>query len=209
MVHHHFKSIVAGFAAAALALSAAGANAQPTSVPANVLSGAYVLDASHGKITWSVSHLGFSIYIGQFTGVAAKLKIDPKAPAETTLDATVDTNSVGTLSAELDTHLKSADFLDTGKFPNASFHATKVTLTGDKTADVAGDLTLHGVTKPVVLKATFLQAGPNPLSKSYELGFAGAAVIKRSDFGMTKFVPMIGDDVTLTFEAEFHAAPAS
>ena len=136
----------------------------------------------------------------------ATLKVDPKAVGATALDVTIDATSLGTLNAALDTHLKSKDFLDVAAFPTATFKATKVTQTGEKTADIAGDLTLHGVTKPVVVHAVFNQAGPNPIDKKYELGFAGTAEINRSDFGIKAYVPAVSDKVTLTIEAEFKAA---
>jgi polyisoprenoid-binding protein YceI len=192
--------------AAVLALSAAGAaQAQTTTVPAAVQAGTYKLDSSHGKITWSVTHFGFSTYIGQFSHVDAALKLDPKALGATALDVTVDANSLGTLNPALDTHLKSKEFLDVAAFPTATFKATRVTQTGEKTADIAGDLTLHGITKPVVVHAVFNQAGVNPLDKKYSLGFAGTAEIVRSDFGIKAYVPAVGDKVTLTIEAEFKA----
>lgn len=205
-MRHHYK-----FAALGLALAfavAAPASAQVTASPAAVQAGAYKIDPDHSKITWSVSHFGFSTYIGQFATVNATMKLDPKNLGATVLDAAIDTNSLGTLNAALDKHLKSPDFLDTAKFPTATFHATKVTQTGERTADIAGDLTLHGVTKPVVLQAVFNQAGPNPMVKTYQLGFAGSAKIRRSEFGITAYVPNISDEVTLTFEAEFRQVPA-
>ena len=193
--------------AAVLALSAAGAaQAQITASPAAAQAGTYKLDPAHGKITWSITHFGFSTYIGQFSHVDATLKVDPKALGATALDVTVDTGSLGTLNPALDTHLKSKDFLDVAAFPKATFKATKVTRTGDKTADITGDLTLHGVTKPVVVHAAFMQAGPNPIDKKYELGFSGNAEILRSEFGIKSYLPNISDKVTLTIEAEFKAA---
>ena len=193
--------------AALLALSAAGAaQAQITTSPAAVQAGTFKLDPAHGKITWSVTHFGFSTYIGQFSHVDGTLKLDPKALGAAALDVTVDANSLGTLNSALDTHLKSKDFLDVAAFPTATFKATKVTKTGEKTADIAGELTLHGVTKPVVVHAVFNQGGVNPLDKKYELGFAGTAEITRSDFGIKAYVPQISDKVTLTIEAEFKAA---
>jgi polyisoprenoid-binding protein YceI len=192
--------------AAVLALSAAGAaQAQMTTSPAAVQAGTYKLDPAHGKITWSVTHFGFSTYIGQFSSVNATLKVDPKAPAASSVEVTVDANSLGTLNPALDTHLKSKDFLDVAAFPTATFKSTKVTLTGEKTADIAGELTLHGVTKPVVVHAVFNQGGANPMDKKYELGFAGTAEIVRSEFGIKSYVPAISDKVTLTIEAEFKA----
>jgi len=178
-----------------------------TQSPGEVRPGAYVIDPAHSKITWSVSHFGFSTYVGQFTGVKGALKVDPKSPETSTLQVTIDTTTVGTLNAALDTHIKSPDFLDAAKFPQATFNATSVKLTGERTADITGDLTLHGVTKPVVVEATFNQAGDNPVDKKYSLGFAGKAVVKRSEFGIKTYVPYIGDDVTLQIAAEFKAVP--
>jgi polyisoprenoid-binding protein YceI len=198
---------IAAYGLAVALLAAPAALGQGLSQnPGDVKAGAYALDPNHSKITWSVSHFGFSTYVGQFTGVAGKLTVDPKAPQSTTLDVTVDAASVGTLNPALDTHIKSPDFLDAAKFPQATFKAVSVKTTGDKTADITGDLTLHGVTKPVVLHATFNQAGVNPVDHKYSLGFAGAAVVKRSDFGIKTYVPYISDDVTLQIEAEFKAA---
>lgn len=195
-------------AAFATAVAVSGvASAQPTtSSPAAVQAGTFKADPAHSKITWSVTHFGFSTYIGQFAHVDATLKVDPKAVAASALEVTVDANSLGTLNPALDTHLKSKDFLDVAVFPTATFKATKVAQTGEKTADITGDLTLHGVTKPVVVHATFIQAGVNPLDKKYSLGFAGSAEINRSDFGIKTYVPVVSDKVTLTIEAEFKAA---
>ena len=197
----------AAYALAVTLVAAPVAYAQSTQVPAEVKAGAYVLDASHSKITWSVSHLGFSTYVGQFAGVAGTLKLDPTAVQATDLQVTVDTASVGTLNTALDNHLKGPDFLDVAKFPTATFKTTSVTLTGERTADIAGDLTLHGVTKPVVIQATFNRAGIAPTDRKYTVGFAGKAVLKRSDFGIKAYLPVLGDEVTLDLAAEFKPAP--
>jgi polyisoprenoid-binding protein YceI len=193
--------------AAALIFSPAAGLAQSSANPADVKAGSYVADAAHTKITWSVNHFGFSTYVGQFSQVAGTLKLDPKALGATSLEATIQTGSVGTFNPALDTHIKSADFLDVAKFPTATFKATGVKATGERTADIAGDLTLHGVTKPVVIQAAFNRGGANPVDKAYRVGFSGKTVIKRSDFGIKTYVPAIGDEVTLQIEAEFKAAP--
>jgi polyisoprenoid-binding protein YceI len=203
-VRHTFQIAAYGLAAA-LMLSPA-ALAQTSTVPAQAKAGAYTLNSDHSKVTWSVNHLGFSTYIGQFQGVTGALKIDPANLAATDLQVTIDTNLVGTLTPALDTHLKSADFLDTAKFPTATFKSTKVVRTGDRTADVTGNLTLRGVTKPVVIHATFNQAGVNFVDKEYSLGFDGKAVINRSEFGVAAYVPAVSDEVTLRLAAEFKAA---
>lgn len=183
------------------------AHAQMTKVPAEVKAGTYKLDASHSKVTWAVTHFGFSSYVGQFPDVNGTLKLDPKDLSVVDLQVTIDTTRIGTLNATLDKNLKAPGFLDTVKFPTASFKATKVTRTGDMTADILGNLTLKDVTKPVTLKAVFNQAGPNPLDKVYSLGFAATTTIKRSEFGVSAYVPAIGDSVTLTIDVEFKAVP--
>mgnify|MGYP000312203650 CR=1 FL=1 len=94
------------------------------------------------------------------------------------------------------------DFLDAAKFPTATFESTKVVATGN-TAKVTGNLTLLGVTKPVVLDATFTGAGTNPMSRKATIGFHGATTIKRSDFGMAKYVPLVGDDVKIAISIAF------
>lgn len=196
--------------AIALAI-AAGTVAQAqgafTSIPADVRSGTYVLDPAHSKITWSVSHFGFSTYIGQFPGVAGSLRLDSRDPAASRLEATIQTGSVGTLDAALDKHLKTADFLDTAKHPTATFRSTKLTLIDADTARIAGELTLRGVTRPVEIEADFTQAGVNPLDKTYTVGFDGRATIKRSEFGVSYGLPAVGDTVTLHLAAEFKLAP--
>ena len=162
-------------------------------------------DPGHTKITWSLTHFGFSTYVGQFSKVAATLKLDPKAPQSADLQVTIDTASVGTLNPALDTHLKAPDFLDVAKFPQASFKSTAVKVTGERTADVTGDLTLHGVTKPVTLQVTFIQGGQNPLDKKYSLGFQARTVIKRSEFGVKAYSPAVGEEVTLQIDTELKA----
>lgn len=197
-------------AALALAGVSAGAIAQSNGFvrdPAQVQSGQYVLDPAHGKITWSLDHMGFSTYVGQFTDVNATLTLDTKNPTASRLQAEVKTDSVGSLNSALDQHLKTADFLDTANHPTASFKATRIRMTDADSAEITGQLTLRGVTKPIVIAADFNQAGINPVDKQYSVGFDGRAQIKRSDFGISYGVPVLGDNVTLHFEAEFKLQP--
>lgn len=202
-------------AAAALALvlaapAAWGQAPAPTvsADPAAVRAGTFKLDPSHSKITWSVNHFGFSTYVGQFGHVDATMTLDPKNLAATALDATVDTASLGTLNPALDNQVKSKNFLDVAQFATATFHATKVTRTGERTAEITGDLNLRGVTLPVTVQATFIQGGRNPVDPTYRLGFGGTAKLRRSDFGIIYLLPSLGDEVTLNIEAEFRLQPA-
>lgn len=175
----------------------------PTREPAQVRPGRYVLDPSHGKITWSLSHMGFSTYAGQFTGVEAELQLDPREPARSTLQAKVNTGNAATHDAALDAHLKTADFLDVDQHPTAIFKATHVEPAGPRAARITGDLTLLGVTRPVTLEATFNQAGVSPIDQRYTAGFDARATLRRSEWGMTKFLPGLGDEVSLALEGEF------
>lgn len=198
------------FAVAALTLGSAvalPAAAQDfTHTPSEVRSGFYVLDPAHGKITWSISHLGYSTYIGQFSDVQGRLALSSGNPEQSKLDVTINMDSAGTLHPDLDAHLKHADFFHTEKFPTASFKSTSVRAVEGNKAEITGDLTLRGVTRSVVVHAVFNQAGVNPLDKIYTVGFDGAAVIKRSDFGIEYGLPLLGDEVKLQIEGEFKYA---
>ena len=204
-----FKLALALSTALAMVGAAVQADDPFTRIPAEVRSGTYVLDPSHSKVTWSVSHLGFSTYVGQFAGVDGKLTLDSRNPARSRLDASVKTDTVGTFSDGLDKHLKTADFLDTPRHPTATFRSTGLKLVDADTARITGDLTLRGVTRPVVIEADFTQAGVNPLDKTYTVGFDGETKIKRSEFGVSYGLPMVGDDVTLHLAAEFKLQPAA
>lgn len=195
-----------GAASLALSLLAGGAvvaQAALTRVPSEVQSGDYKLDPEHGKITWSVDHLGFSTYVGQFVNVQAELKLDPANPSASTLTATIPLTDVASNSDGLNRHLQTADFFDTANHPVATFRSTRIVVDADDRDEAAvhGDLTLRGVTRPVVMEVEFNQAGPT--RGGYKAGFDGEATIKRSDFGITFGLPALGDEVKLHVEGEF------
>lgn len=195
-----------GAASLALSLLAGGAvvaQAALTRVPSEVQSGDYKLDPEHGKITWSVDHLGFSTYVGQFVNVQAELKLDPANPSASTLTATIPLTDVASNSDGLNRHLQTADFFDTANHPVATFRSTRIVVDPDDRdeATVHGDLTLRGVTRPVVMEVEFNQAGST--RGGYKAGFDGEATIKRSDFGITFGLPALGDEVKLHVEGEF------
>jgi polyisoprenoid-binding protein YceI len=192
------------FAAAALAAAAGAAPAQaPAADPAKVQAGAYVIEPFHTRVQFSVDHMGTSVWWGDFTGVKGTLTLDPKAPAASKLSVTIPTASVTTTNSVLDGELKDPTWFDAAKFPTITFVSTKVTPVGKDKAMVTGDLTFHGVTKPVTLETTFYGAGPNPMTKAYTAGFNAKGQIKRSDFGVGKYVPLVGDVVTITISAPF------
>lgn len=171
--------------------------------PSKVEKGSYGVEPNHTQVHFSVSHFGFTTYSGNFNSTSGTLNLDPEKPADSKLDVSIATDSIYTPSEKLTGELKGADWLDAAKFPQATFKSTKVEKTGATTAKVTGDLTLHGVTKPVTLQARFFGFGPNPFNKKPTLGFEVSGKIKRSDFGVTKYVPMIGDEIDLSISAPF------
>jgi polyisoprenoid-binding protein YceI len=179
-------------AAALVALFAAPAQAAPET---------YKLDASHTAVTWHVNHFGFSTPSGKFMNVDGTLVLDEADPAASKVNVTIALDGVNSGVAKLDEHLKNADFFDIEKFPTATFASTAVEKTGDNTAKVTGDLTLHGVTKPVVLDVTLNKIGEN-MMKVKTAGFSATTTIKRTDFGIDKYAPNLGDDVKIEIESE-------
>jgi polyisoprenoid-binding protein YceI len=178
---------------------------------ARVTAGSYAADPGHTLIGWRVSHFGFNDYFGLFGDVAGTLTIDPKAPNSAKVSMTIPISKVTTASAGLTGHLLRAgkdggkpDFF--GPAPaDAKFVSTKVEAKGT-TAKITGNLTLNGVTKPVVLDAKFSGAGSNPYSKKATVGFHATTAIKRSDFGVMYGIPVVSDNVTLDITVAFEKA---
>ncbi|MFN3749668.1 MAG: YceI family protein [Sphingorhabdus sp.] len=169
---------------------------------ARVAAGTYAVDSRHTQVNWQVNHFGFNDYFGLFGDVTGTLQIDPANPSAAKVDVTIPIASVATSSQGLTDHLKTPDFFDIAKFETARFVSTSVKVDGQK-AVIKGDLTMLGVTKPVELETRFEGAGNNPMNKKATLGFHAATTIKRSQWGMTKYVPMVGDDVKLRISVAF------
>ncbi|HZF41814.1 MAG TPA: YceI family protein [Sphingomonadaceae bacterium] len=182
--------------------------AQPMPIPgtadvARVQAGTYKVDPAHTQVNWTVNHLGFSLFSGLFADATGTLVIDPRRPNASRLSITIPMNRVVSTSGALDTHLRNADFFDVGKHPTATFTSTRVQATGTR-ARITGNLTLRGVTRPVVLDARFIGAGNNPMgNKALNIGFAATTRISRSAFGITYGVPAVGDAVDLQINAAF------
>jgi polyisoprenoid-binding protein YceI len=185
--------------------AAAQAPAGPPGAPDTdrLTAGTYKVEPSHTQIGFAVDHFGFSIFRGSFSQAFGSLTLDPANPAKTTLSVTVPIASVRTTSDKLDEELRSADWFDAAQFPNATFVSTSVTPGPQNTAKVEGNLTIHGITKPAVLLAHFHGAGVNPLDKAFTAGFDGHLAFNRSDFGVTKYVPLVSDHVELTIAGAF------
>ncbi len=190
-------------ALAALAIPFTGASAQTNADPAKAPAGSYAVEPSHTRVLFAVNHMGFTTYYGDFTGVSGVLSLDPANAGGSKVSVSIPVASISTTNTVLDAELKSAQWLDAGADPTISFKSTKVTPTGANTADIVGDLTLHGVTKPVTLAAKFNASGANIMSHKMTVGFDATAHIKRSDFGVTKYVPLVGDEVDVIISAAF------
>ncbi|HEY1607515.1 MAG TPA: YceI family protein [Allosphingosinicella sp.] len=190
---------LAAMAAPAAAQPAPSVNHNPNAIPA----GTYNVEPTHTRIQFTVSHMGFTDWYGDFTHVSGSLRLDPAHPRADRVEIAIPVDSVSTTNATLDGELKGADWFDAARFPMMRFVSTRITRTGPNRALIAGNLTLHGVTRPVSLAASFNGAGTNPLDKTYTIGFNAVATIRRSEFGVTKYVPLIGDSVTIRISAAF------
>ena len=171
--------------------------------PAAVVAGSYAVEPAHTRVQFTVSHMGFTNWYGDFTGASGSLRIDPNNVAASKVEISIPTASVSTTNTILDDELNSVDWFDAAKFPTIRFVSTALKPTGPVTADITGDLTFHGITRPVVLAARFNGAGINPIDKAYTLGFDATTTIKRSDFGVKNYLPIIGDETILRISAAF------
>jgi polyisoprenoid-binding protein YceI len=196
-------SLASALAAAFALMGATIAQAAPSDDPASVQPGAYNVEPMHTRVLFSVTHFGFTRYYGDFTGVTGKLTIDPKNIGAAHVEVAIPTASVSTTNAKLDGELKGANWLNADAYPTMTFVSRRVTQTGPKTARIEGDLTLRGVTHPVVLDASFNAAGPYPLGGKFTIGFDATGHLKRSDFGVTPFIGPVSDDVEIIVSAAF------
>ena len=187
------------------ALFALPASAQVSIDPANAPPGAYRLDSAHTQVLFSIVHGGLTDYYGRFDRLSGTLSFNPAQLEKSEVAVVIDTASVDTPSTALNNELRGPDVFDSQKFAAATFKSTAVHRTGPSSGTISGDLTLHGVTKPITLDVTFRGGEPNPLGNSYSLGFAAGTTIRRTDFGITgmRWEPFVGDDVRLTIVAMF------
>jgi polyisoprenoid-binding protein YceI len=168
----------------------------------------YTIDPAHSTAGFKVRHMMVANVRGEFSGVAGTVIYDAGNPANSKIDATIDVNSIHTRDEQRDAHLKSADFLDAAKYPTISFASTKVVKTGDEAGKVTGNLTIHGVTKEVVLDVEGLAPEAKDPWGNIKSGATAATKIKRSDFGLTWNAALetggvlVGDDVHISLELE-------
>lgn len=174
----------------------------------------YSIDKSHTEVGFEIRHI-FSKVQGRFNSFTAKIVFDEKTPANISVEASADANSIWTDNERRDGHLKSADFFDAEKFPVITFKSTKVVAAGKNKYKITGDFTMHGVTKPVTFDAEFLGAGAVGVggqSWGTKAGFTATTVINRKDFGVSwnkaldNGGAMLSDEVTINLNIEADAA---
>ena len=196
--------------AAALVLAVPAAAQMPTTAPgkpnpALATAGSYHVDTGHTQVLFTVNHMGFSQYSGQFTQPTGTLTLDPRNPAASRVTITFPIDKVSTTVPALDAHLKRADFFEADKYPTATFVSTRIVARG-QSATITGNLTLKGVTRPVTLAATFVGAGPGPMgAHKTNVGFHATTTINRSAFGISYGIPLVSDRVDLVINAAFEA----
>jgi len=162
----------------------------------------YGFDTAHTQVIFFVNHLGFSNSEGEFHDFDGEIAFDRADPAKSSVTIDIKTASIDMDDEKWNDHMKNADFFNVEKFPSMTFKSTAIEVTGEKTAKITGDLTILGVTKPVVLDTVFNKADKHPMNGKNVAGFSATAKIKRSDFGMAYGLPMVGDDVDIRIEVE-------
>ncbi|HBZ15655.1 MAG TPA: polyisoprenoid-binding protein [Pantoea sp.] len=165
----------------------------------------YALDPAHTSVIVTWTHFGFSHPTADIPNSKGSIVFDKDQPQQSRVDVTLPITQIDTHVPALTKEFLDAEYFDTAKYPSAVFHSTKVEAKGDNKFDVEGNLTLKGITKPITLHATLNQQGMHPMVKKEAIGFDATGVIKRSDFKLDKYVPAVGDDVTLTISTEAYA----
>ncbi len=162
----------------------------------------YVLDGSHTKISFSIGHFFVSATQGLFASFDGKLNFDPRAPEQGSVIIHVSPGSISTGNDARDAHLRTSDFFDVDKFPQVTFQSQNLVKNSGDTGTLTGTLSLHGVSRPVRLNVTLR----TPDLNADRLDFTVTGTLKRSDYGMTNYLGVIGDEVSLDIQAEFNRA---
>lgn len=168
--------------------------------PAFAAAPTYDIDHGHTRIFFRVNHGGFSDLIGEFKEYEGYFTFDEMSPEASKADVTLKVGSIQTSSPELDKKLMGEEFFDEEKYPTITFKSTKVTKSSPNTGTLEGILTMHGVSKPLAFEVTLNKSGD--FMGTYKAGFSAVATVKRSDFGLDKYVPLVSDEVMIDIEAE-------
>jgi len=202
-LRNHYKKLLWGFLV--LTLSACGYLIKPTVKTGivNLEPGSYQIDKQHTSLLFKVNHMGMSTLVGRFNKLDASLEFNPTHMENAKLSAVITIGSVDVNNGDLEETLRGSSWFDADKYPQALFKTTSVELVSESRAKFSGNLTLHGVTAPVVLDVIFNGGGENMLTGRYTLGFTAVTSFKRSQFGMDYLIPAVGDEVNIEVFAEF------
>lgn len=165
----------------------------------------FIFDPGHSYILFKIKHFDYSTQSGKWF-VNGEMELDKDHPEKSKVEATVKVAQLVTGHSELDKHLKEKSFFEVDKYPSATFVSDKVEITGSDSAKVWGKLTVHGVTKQIMLNVHLNKAGVSPVSNKNTVGFSATTTLKRSDFGMKAFAPGLGDEVKIEIEVEAREA---
>lgn len=182
-------------------ISASLALAAALTGPALAAPETYAIDGSHTFPRFSYDHMGLSTQLSKFSRTSGTIVLDTAARTAQ-VDVVIDMKSVETGFAPFNGHIQGADFLDTARFPTATYKSTRVVFEGDKPSAIEGQLTIKGVTRPVTLKVTRFVSTTHPMLKKPALGADATAVIRRSEFNAGAYAPAVGDEVTLSIAVE-------
>lgn len=197
------RIIVLILASAALAGCAALIAPKVVNEPAALKAGAYALDRDHAALLFKVGHLGYSTYVGRFESFDASLDFDADNPAAAHVEAIIDVASLDVANDDFAGTLKGAGWFEADAFPKAVFRSTGIEITGANTGVMTGDLTLKGVTAPVMLDVVFNGGAQDLIRGGYVVGFSARGKLGRAAFGVDRFKALVGDEVTIEIEAEF------
>ncbi|WP_312080031.1 YceI family protein [Acinetobacter schindleri] len=169
---------------------------------------AYTIDPGHTATVFSWSHFGFSTPSANFSDIQGTITVDNEKPANSSVNVTIPVSSINTNVKALDEHIQKAEFFDVEKYPNITLKSTKVQALGKNKYKITGDLTIKGVTKPVVLDAVLNKQAVHPMTKLQTIGFNATTSFNRSAFNVGAYVPNVGDKITvnITTEASVPAA---
>jgi len=173
------------------------------SIASNITPGSYELDDTHAYLSFSYSHLGLSNPQIHFADFVANLELSGDNMSQSQVSITIDAASLDSAIPELDDDLKGADFFDVANYPEITFQSTAYEETSESSGRLTGDLSVRGVTKPVTLDVTINSAAMNPLNRREMIGFSATGILNRSDYGLTAYAPLIGDELSLTVQVEF------
>jgi polyisoprenoid-binding protein YceI len=162
----------------------------------------YKIDPNHTNVIAGWNHFGFSHPTARFDQVDGAIVYDDANVGQSSVRVTIPLSGLDTGVPDLDEHLRSGDFFEAEKYPAITFYSTRSEAAGDNKLRVTGDLTVHGVTKPVVLDVTLNKSGEHPLGKRAAIGFDASTTIKRSEFGVAKYVPNVSDEITIRITTE-------